>query len=115
MGTKSILLVSVDLTTAQLDVSEWERAGVAVHVSETFDEALIEVQRSFFDMLIVDTRQDSKAALEFCRTAKARNPSVKLGLIGSEAIVAPGDLAVDALIIRCSESEREKRVGHTDT
>ena len=82
MGTKSILLCKRRrLATAQLDVSEWERAGVAVHVSETFDEGLLEFHRSVFDMVIVDTRLDSEAALEFCQTAKATNPSVKLGLI----------------------------------
>lgn len=118
MYTKSILIVNVDLATAQLDVSEWERAGITVHVAETFDEGLTEVQRSVFDMLIVDTRTESEAALEFCRTAKATNPSIKLGLIVSEAKTAPSDLAVDALIIRCSGSaakEREKRIGNTDT
>ncbi len=115
MSAKSILLVNVDLATAQLDIAEWERAGAAVRVSETFDEGLAEIQRAVFDMLIVDARLDSESALEFCRTAKTTNPSIKLGLIVSEAKAAPSDLQVDALIIRCSKNEREKRIGNTDT
>jgi DNA-binding NtrC family response regulator len=118
MYSKSILIVNADLATAQLDVSNWERAGVAVQISKTFDDGLMELQRSVFDMLIVDARLDLEASIEFCRTAQYKNPSIKLGLIVSEAIAAPSDIAVDALIIRCSDNavkEREKRIGNTDT
>jgi DNA-binding response OmpR family regulator len=116
MRTKSILLVNVDLKTAQLDIAELEGTEVALHVSETFEEGFRKVLRSPFDMLIADARIDSNAAFELCRMARATTPSVKLGLIVGDPDIIPNDFAVDVLIVRCSIGVKalEKRVANTD-
>lgn len=116
MYIKSILIVNVDLTTVDLDVSELGETGAEVRMLNTFDEGIKAVLQSPYDVLIVDARLDSKTAFEFCRIAKATNPDVKLVLIVGEAEAAPVDLAVDFLIVRRSTAakEEEKRNGSTE-
>lgn len=89
MGTKNVLIIDGNEGMQKLRARVLRSRGVHVHTAKSVTEAALLWVPDFFDLVLLDVRERSKA-MEFWRTVRRQHPGQRIAfLVGPPTYLSP--------------------------